>query len=102
MTTTEASKYLTGQSSNPDVLLWAVKPAEDGIKGGITIRVWNVSNEKNDFALSVHPAVQPATRTTHIETDIGPATVAGGNVVSTCQPQQLQTFRVVTTSGSDE
>ena len=90
------------QSSNPDVLLWAVKPADDGIKRGITIRVWNVSMHENDFALAVHPAVRSATRTTHIETDIRPATVTDGKIVSICQPQQLQTFRIMATLAPDE
>jgi alpha-mannosidase len=30
--------------SDPDVLLWAVKPAEDGIGQGIFTRVWNQAN----------------------------------------------------------
>ena len=97
-----ADRFSLVQSSDPDVLLWAVKPADDGIKRGITIRVWNVSRHENDFALGVHPAVGSAMLTTHIETDIRPATVTDGKIVSICQPQQLQTFRIVTTLAPDE
>ena len=36
--------------SDPNLLLWAVKPAEDGIaNAGITLRVWNMSDSTSNF-----------------------------------------------------
>ncbi len=39
--------------SNPDVLLWALKPAEDGINRGIVARVWNQGNGATNYQLSL-------------------------------------------------
>ena len=37
---------------NPHILLWALKPAEEGFeKEGLVARVWNLSQEKEEFVL---------------------------------------------------
>jgi alpha-mannosidase len=59
--------------SDPNVLLWALKPAEEGINEGVVARVWNVSSLPREFTLSfVDSSVNSVKNTTHIETDIGP------------------------------
>ena len=79
---------------NPDVLLWSVKPAEEGIDEGIVARVWNVSPEQRRFSLSLAPGVEGAMRTSHIETDRAAATVSEGALSDTAARSQLLTYRL--------
>jgi alpha-mannosidase len=81
--------------SNPDVLLWALKPAEEGIAHGIIARVWNVSTEPQRFSLSLASGIAAAKQTTHIETDLAAASVAAGSLSVLARPSQLLTFRLV-------
>ena len=37
--------------SNPDVLLWSLKPAEDGPAKGLVTRVWNLSQRPQEYSL---------------------------------------------------
>jgi len=79
--------------SDPHVLLWALKPAEDGMDAGVVARVWNFSAEPRAFAL--RPSIRwlaDATQLSHIETPIGPATVADGALQDTLAAQQLKTY----------
>ena len=76
--------------SNPNVLLWALKPAEDGISRGIVARVWNQGNAGN-YTLSLSQPITAADRLTHIETTIAPATVTSGQLNAAISQQQIQT-----------
>ena len=86
---------------SPDVLLWALKPAEEGIGRGVIARVWNVADGARSMALSL-PAygIGSAERTTHIETDLGAAPLAGGAVQQSLARQQMATFRLTPGAGS--
>jgi alpha-mannosidase len=88
--------YSLLQVDNPGVLLWAVKPPEDGIGHGIVTRWWNVANQPARAALRLAPGIASAYRTTHIETDLEPMAVApDGSVAVEFARQRLQTFRLV-------
>lgn len=76
--------------SNPNVLLWALKPAEDGIGRGIVARVWNQGNAAS-YTLSLAQPITTAERLTHIETTISQATVTGGQLTAPINQQQIQT-----------
>lgn len=81
--------------SNPNVLLWALKPAEDGIDLGIVIRLWNLTNNPADFSLSLASGpIREALRTTHVETPIGPATIQGGRLIGSLTRQQIATYQI--------
>jgi alpha-mannosidase len=41
--------------SDPMVLLWALKPAEDGIDQGVVARAWNLGSAASSFTLSLAP-----------------------------------------------
>jgi alpha-mannosidase len=86
---------------SPDVLLWALKPAEEGIAQGVIARVWNVAEGARTMSLSL-PAygIASAGRTTHVETDLGAASLAGGAVQQSLARQQMATFRLTPGSGS--
>jgi alpha-mannosidase len=77
--------------SNPDVLLWSIKPAEDGISRGIVARVWNQSASPTSYQLSLFQPIVSADQVTHIETTIGPATVTGGQLNAAINQQMIQT-----------
>lgn len=77
--------------SDPNVLLWALKPAEDGIGRGIVTRVWNQANSPSNYILSLASPISSADRLTHIETTISPATVISGQLNATVNQQQIQT-----------
>ncbi len=80
--------------SDPDVLLWALKPAEDGINQGIVTRVWNQANSGRSYTLSLNPDILSGKRTTHIETDITNAGIISGNLSAALAANQIQTHRL--------
>ncbi|SFF27361.1 glycosyl hydrolase-related protein, partial [Nitrosomonas sp. Nm166] len=81
--------------SDPDVLLWALKPAEDGIKQGVVARVWNQADATKHYTLSLGYDILSAKRTTHIETDIADASVVNGDLSASLAAHQIQTHRLL-------
>ena len=88
-----ATCYSLLSGSHPGVLLWALKPHDDGIECGVMARLWNVSAAAATTELVFTPGLAGAHRTTHIETDLEavPLNNAGALPV-TFTRQQLQTF----------
>jgi len=90
--------------ADSSVVLWAAKPAEEGIDAGLILRVWNVDQVARNAQIRFHPsaAVQGAMKTSHIETDIGTIGVtrtrAGAKASATLfdplPAQWMQTYRV--------
>lgn len=81
--------------SGDDIVLWALKPAEEGIGAGVIARVWNLASERRDFALSLESGIVGAQRVTHLETDLGGAAgVEGGTLTGTLEPMQVATYRI--------
>ena len=79
--------------SEPDALLWALKPADDGIDQEVVARIWNLGGADVPMSLtSARGPIESAKRTTHIETTIESATVAGGALTATIPAQGMQTF----------
>lgn len=90
-----ADTYSLVQVGDPSVLVWAVKPADDGFEKGIVVRTWNVQNRPATAALSFARGIREAFRTTHIETDLGATPVSNERVTVTHAPQQLMTHRLI-------
>ncbi len=88
------TSYSLVQISDPNVFLWALKPAEEGIGAGIIARVWNVADSASNFSLAVANPLLGAKRATHIETDTGDATVTNGALNTSAAARQLQTYRL--------
>ncbi len=81
--------------SAPDVLVWAVKPAEEGIEQGIMARLWNLADAPREASVTLNPRLASASRTTHLETDLAVAPLnAAGGLTAQFARQQLQTFRL--------
>ena len=80
--------------SNPDVLVWALKPSEEGIDKGIIMRVWNMSDTDEDVVISSYSEITRCTLATHIETDISEITPESGVLKLRIGHNRLQTYRI--------
>jgi alpha-mannosidase len=80
--------------TNPNVLVWALKPAEEGIDSGIIIRVWNMSNNDEEFVLASSSVIKKCKLTSHIETDISEITPDNGRLKLKIGHNRLQTYRI--------
>lgn len=89
-----AETYSLLSSTDPNVLLWAVKPAEEGIDQGVVARFWNLSDLPAKTSITLTPGLLAATRTTHVETDLDALPVRNGAVTGEFARQQLQTYRL--------
>jgi alpha-mannosidase len=88
-----ATSYSLLTLSNPNVLLWALKPSEEGILSGLIARVWNLSASAATFSLALAGRpILTAQRATHIETPIEAAAVRNGVMTADLNPRQLGTF----------
>jgi len=88
------SSYGLLKISDPNVLLWSLKPAEDGIEhAGIALRIWNMSDKKTRFVVSMKPRmILRAMRATHIETTTGEVQVVSGNLDETTTAHAMETY----------
>jgi alpha-mannosidase len=77
-----------------EVLLWALKPAEEGISKGIIARLWHLSTAPRNFTLSLNGGIASATRVTHIETDIAGMPLERGRLSGSIGPWQMLTLRL--------
>lgn len=78
-----------------DVLLWALKPAEDGAAQGIVARVWNLAEASRPLTVNVPGyTIAEARQVTHIETDSGPAAHTTFQLTDTLARQQMRTYRL--------
>lgn len=77
-----------------DVVLWSLKPAEEGISEGIIARVWNLADAQHPVSLSLAGGIRGARRVSHIETDLGAARARQGAVAETLERSQIWTYRI--------
>ena len=79
--------------SEPHVLLWSVKPAEEGIgKEGVVVRCWNLSDRMKHFSISSSYGISAARKLTHIETPLEKLEVKDNSVAVTAAGQQIVTL----------
>ena len=83
--------------SEPSVLLWSLKPAEDGIDKGIVVRLWNLQDRPQRTSLKIPVGVvRSAQQITHIETPIGSIPVLDGELSLDFEAQQIKSFLIQT------
>jgi alpha-mannosidase len=80
------------QASDPNVLLWALKPSEEGISKGVVARFWNMSPNAALFDVKLQGGLSKASTITHIETDPSPAQLEAGELRTVAEAWQLRTF----------
>ncbi len=89
----ESYTFLT--IDNPNVLLWALKPHDDGLDQGIVVRLWNLSDNPAAFNTSLAPGpIISALRLTHIETPLEAANINGGALSETLSGNEIRTYSV--------
>ncbi len=81
--------------SNPDVLLWVLKPHEEGIENGIVARVWNQSDKNNSTGFAGAFPVKSAQRLTHIETPVESLPVTNGILNVIVGANRIETFKLM-------
>lgn len=90
------TNYSLLRASDPNVILWALKPAEEGIDKGVIARFWNLSDVYTTSNVTTKPVLSSVFRTTHIETNLAPIARTNGHAFSASfNKQQLQTFRLM-------
>jgi len=87
------TNYSLVSINNPNVLLWALKPADDGLSAGYVTRLWNLSQSQQAFSLALAGSkIIEAKTVTHIETPIGNAPTLNGELTGILSPHQMKTF----------
>lgn len=89
------TNYSAFSLNDQNVMLWALKPAEEGIGKGVIARVWNLGTAPATPTFTLNPKIASAKRTTHIETDIEPVAVTNGTIQATVGAKQMLTFRLL-------
>ncbi len=89
-----ATEYSLLRLSDPEVLLWALKPAEEGIARGMIAQVWNLASQPRRLTLRCAMPIRSAKRVTHIETDLAEAQVVEGAISELVPAHGLRTFRL--------
>ncbi len=81
--------------SNSNVLLSALKPADDGIGTGIVARLWNLGSTDATCALALpNSSILSASELSHIETPLAAFPVNSGILNIPLKTQQLRTFSI--------
>lgn len=98
-----ATNYSLLSISNPDTLLWALKPHDDGVDKGVVVRLWNMAGAASTTVSLSGGSIATAQQITHIETSIGAATVKGGALQAEFAPQQISSYLIqpITTPSLD-
>ncbi len=81
--------------NNPKVLLWSVKPSEEGIENGLITRFWNMDSKTVNPIIKLAQPIKSAWQTSHIETNLQKLTPVNGTLKVNFNQHQLQTFRVI-------
>jgi len=81
--------------SDPAVLLWSVKPAEEGSERGLIARFWNFNPKAVQPTLKLVRPVRSAWQTTHLETDEQRVNPTKGGLRMDFNQHQLKTYRLV-------
>jgi len=84
--------------SAPEALLWALKPAEEGIGAGVIARIWNQSDAPMQATLTLRApgwTTSDARRCTHLETDLEGLKPEAGAVPVAMNRQGMATVRLI-------
>jgi len=93
-----ATSYSLLSLSDKNVLLWALKPSEEGINQGLIARFWNLSNQPVSPAIRLAEPISRAWQTTHIETNEQALKPTGKQLNVRFSPAQINTYRLLLTN----
>ncbi|MEO8765465.1 MAG: T9SS type A sorting domain-containing protein [Ginsengibacter sp.] len=90
-----ASNFSFMSISSSNILLWALKPAEEGMSvNGAIVRVWNLANSALSANFVLKDSIADAKNITHIETDISAATFSNKTLSASMGRNQMKSYRV--------
>jgi len=90
-----ANNFTFVKTPGPGIILWALKPAEEGVKSnGIIARVWNLNDFFSKSTLKFNQNVSSASEATHVEVDLKPIAFKKNMVFIDAGSQQMKTFRI--------
>ena len=81
--------------NDPNVLLWSVKPSEEGIENGLITRFWNFNSKSVSPIIKLAQPIKSAWQTSHIETNEQKLMPVNGIIKTKFKQHQLQTFRLI-------
>ena len=87
--------YSLMKLSVPNVLLWSLKPSEEGIDQGVIARFWNINNTKAQLVVTFNKMIKSAWQTSHIETNEKTITHIRNELQVNFEAQQINTYRVL-------
>ncbi len=96
--TKEASdikSYSLLSSSNPNVILWSVKPSEEGIDNGLITRFWNVGQVPALTRIKMPLPILKAWKISHIETNESALNPVKGELHFNIRSNQMSTYRII-------
>jgi alpha-mannosidase len=85
--------FLSIQHQN--VLLWSLKPSEEGIENGVVARFWNMNPKPLKTDINLKYSIKKAWQTTHIETDLLELNPNGKLLPAEFKQHQIKTFRII-------
>ncbi len=89
-----ATSYSFLAVSDPGVLVWSLKRAEEGIKRGVIARLWNLNTKPTRATLKLAKPIRQAWQTSHVETDETTMKPTAGQLKATFSPQQINSYRL--------
>jgi len=93
-TATPATTFSLLKINDPNVLLWSIKPAEDGVDKGLITRFWNMATTPAQPMLQNSRPIKSAWKTSHIETDELRMKPIGKTLKLQIKPLQMNTYRL--------
>ncbi len=78
----------------PGLLLWTLKPSEEGITNGLIARFWNLNNTPATPTLNLAIPIRRAWQTTHIETNEQALNPTANQLKMNFSPRQINTYRL--------
>ncbi|MDP4275362.1 MAG: T9SS type A sorting domain-containing protein, partial [Bacteroidota bacterium] len=87
--------------ADPNIFLWSVKPSEEGIKNGMILRFWNMSNNNLNSSLNVSGSITSAKLVTHIETERGTADYNNSQLPLNITHNQIKTYKITMALNED-
>ena len=81
--------------NDPNVLLWSLKPSEEGIENGLITRFWNFNSKPVNSVVKLFKPISTAWQTTHVETNEQQLTPINGMLKANFNQYQLKTYRLL-------
>lgn len=90
-----ANKFSMFSISDSNIVVWALKPAEEGIEKGVIMRLWNLADKDKPVTISSPAPIIKGFKTSHIETDDHILQVEKATLTTMIGHNRIQTFRIL-------